>query len=116
MVKNENPKFSYRNNKNYQIHHRLFSTKRLELVYTKYEVNRSIIKGDGCIQPFRAQNPVFSTLTSAWHARAALARGVTRSGGVPARCGRTPQPSDTQTGLMRAKLFLCGFATRVEGI
>ena len=60
LVKNENPKFSYRNNENYQIHLRLFSNKRLELVYTKYEVNRSIIKGDGCIQPF---NRVFDMLT-----------------------------------------------------
>ena len=32
----------------------------VELVYTKYEVKRSIIKEDGCIQPF---NPVFDTLT-----------------------------------------------------
>ena len=37
-----------------------FSNKHLELVYTKYEVNRSIIKDGRCIQPF---NPVFSTLT-----------------------------------------------------
>ena len=41
----------------------IFSNKHLELVYTKYEVNRSIIKDGRCIQPFRAQNPVFSTLT-----------------------------------------------------
>ncbi len=46
------------------MHHGRFSNNRLELVYTKYEVNRSIIKEDGCIQPFRAQNPVFSTLTT----------------------------------------------------
>ena len=39
-----------------------FSNKHLELVYTKYEVNRSIIKDGRCIQPF---NPVFSTLTAA---------------------------------------------------
>ena len=38
-----------------------FSNKHLELVYTKYEVNRSIIKDGRCIQPF---NPVFSTLTT----------------------------------------------------
>ena len=38
-----------------------FSNKHLELVYTKYEVNRSIIKDGRCIQPF---NPVFSTLTA----------------------------------------------------
>ena len=63
-MKNDNPKFSYRNNENYEIHHRLFSNKHVELVYTKYEVKRSIIKEDGCIQPFRAQNPVFDTLTS----------------------------------------------------
>ena len=44
------------------MHHGRFSNNRLELVYTKYEVKRSIIKEDGCIQPFRAQNPVFSTL------------------------------------------------------
>ena len=61
LVKNENPKFSYRNNKNCEMHHGRFSNKRLELVYIKYEVNRSIIKEDGCIQPF---NPVFDTLTS----------------------------------------------------
>ena len=46
------------------MHHGRFSNNRLELVYTKYEVNRSIIKEDGCIQPFRAQNPVFDTLTA----------------------------------------------------
>ena len=40
-----------------------FSNKHLELVYTKYEVNRSIIKDGRCIQPF---NPVFSTLTPGW--------------------------------------------------
>ena len=43
------------------MHHGRFSNNRLELVYTKYEVNRSIIKEDGCIQP---NNPVFSTLTT----------------------------------------------------
>ena len=63
LVKNDNPKFSYRNNENYEIHHRRFSNKHVELVYTKYEVKRSIIKEGGCIQPFRAQNPVFDTLT-----------------------------------------------------
>ena len=63
LVKNGNPKFSYRNNENYQIHHGLFSNKHVELVYTKYEVKRSIFKEDGCIQPFWAQNPVFDTLT-----------------------------------------------------
>ena len=60
LAKNENPKFSYRNNENYQMQHSGFSNNRLELVYTKYEVKRSIIKEDGCIQP---NNPVFSTLT-----------------------------------------------------
>ena len=63
LVKNDNPTFSYRNNENYEIHHRRFSNKHVELVYTKYEVKRSIIKEGGCIQPFRAQNPVFDTLT-----------------------------------------------------
>ena len=64
LVKNENPKFSYRNNENYEIHHGRFSNKHVELVYTKYEVKRSIIKEGGCIQPFLAQNPVFDTLTA----------------------------------------------------
>ena len=63
-MKNENPKFSYRNNENYEMHHGRFSNKRLELVYTKYEVNRSIIKEDGCIQP---NNLVFDTLTADPH-------------------------------------------------
>ena len=62
LVKNDNPKFSYRNNENYEIHHGRFSNKHVELVYTKYEVKRSIIKEGGCIQPF---NPVFDTLTVA---------------------------------------------------
>ena len=61
-MKNDNPKFSYRNNENYEIHHGRFSNKHVELVYTKYEVKRSIIKEGGCIQPF---NPVFDTLTVA---------------------------------------------------
>ena len=65
LVKNENPKFSYRNNENDNLHHGGSSNKHVELVYTKYEVNRSIIKGGGRIQPFRAQNPVFDTLTPA---------------------------------------------------
>ena len=60
LVKNDNPKFSYRNNENYQMHHGRFSNKHVELVYTKYEVNRSIIEEDGCIQPF---NRVFDMLT-----------------------------------------------------
>ena len=60
LVKNDNPKFSHRNNGNYEIHHRLSSNKHVELVYTKYEVNRSIIKGCMPIQP---DNLVFSTLT-----------------------------------------------------
>ena len=63
LVKNDNPKFSYRNNENYEIHHRLFSNKHVELVYTKYEVKRSIIKEDVCKQPF---NPVFDMLTVDW--------------------------------------------------
>ena len=40
--------------------HSGFSNNRLELVYTKYEVKRSIIKGGRRIQP---DNPVFDTLT-----------------------------------------------------
>ena len=60
LVKNENPKFSDRNNENYQMHHGRSTNTRLELVYTKYEVNRSIIKVEGRIQP---RNLVFSTLT-----------------------------------------------------
>ena len=43
------------------MHHGRFSNKRLELVYTKYEVNRSIIKG--CV-PIQPDNLVFSTLTT----------------------------------------------------
>ena len=61
LAKNENPKFSYRNNENYQMHHSRISNKHVELVYTKYEVNRSIIKGGGRIQP---DNPVFGMLTT----------------------------------------------------
>ena len=64
LVKNENPKFSYRNNENDNFHHSRSSNKHVELVYTKYEVNRSIIEGGGCIQPCRAQNRVFDTLTT----------------------------------------------------
>ena len=52
------------------MHHGRFSNKHIELVYTKYELNRSIIKEDGCIQPFRAQNPVFDTLTLATYSLA----------------------------------------------
>ena len=74
-MKNENPKFSYRNNENYQIHHGRSSNQRLELVYTKYEVNRSIIKGGGRIQP---DNPVFDTLTAA-AGSAVLTPGVSSS-------------------------------------
>ena len=44
LVQNDNPKFSYRNNENYEIHHGLFSNKHVELVYTKYEVKRSITR------------------------------------------------------------------------
>ena len=50
----------YRNNGNYNFHHSRSSNKHVELVYTKYEVNRSIIKG--CV-PIQPDNPVFSTLT-----------------------------------------------------
>ena len=60
LVKNENPKFSYRNNENDNFHHSRSSNKHVELVYTKYEVKRSIIKG--CV-PIQPDNPVFSTLT-----------------------------------------------------
>ena len=65
IVKNSNPKFSYRNNENCQTHHGLFSNKHVELVYTKYEVKRSIILKGGWVYTtiFRAQNPVFDTLT-----------------------------------------------------
>ena len=44
------------------MHHSRFSNKHVELVYTKYEVKRSIIKGGRRIQP---DNPVFDTLTVA---------------------------------------------------
>ena len=79
-MKNDNPKFSYRNNENYEIHHRLSSNKHVELVYTKYEVKRSIIKEGGCIQPFPGQNPVFDTL-----ARDRLLTSRNRATVVPAK-------------------------------
>ena len=60
LGKNENRKFSYRNIEFHHLHLGWSLRQVLELVYTKYEVNRSIIKEGGRIQP---DNPVFSTLT-----------------------------------------------------
>ena len=53
-------KFSYRNNAYFFIHHRVFSKHHLVVVYTKFEVKRSIL--EGCM-PIQTENPVFETLT-----------------------------------------------------
>ena len=60
-MKIQNRKFSYRNIEFHHLHHGGSFTYVLELVYTKYEVNRSIIKG--CV-PIQPDNLVFSTLTN----------------------------------------------------
>ena len=45
------------------MHHGHFSKHVLELVYTEYEVHRSIIRHGAPIQLIPPQNPVFGTLT-----------------------------------------------------
>ena len=54
----------YRNNGYFIIHHRVFSKHNLAVVYTKFEVKRSIL--EGCM-PIQTENPVFETLTVVPH-------------------------------------------------
>ena len=62
-------KISYRNNAYFFIHHRVISKHHLVVVYTKFEVKRSILEGCRPIQQISPQNPVFETLTTAGRTR-----------------------------------------------
>ena len=63
LAKKSKIKISYRNNAYFFIHHRVISKHHLVVVYTKFEVKRSIL--EGC-RPIQTENPVFETLTLDW--------------------------------------------------